>query len=186
VPLTHLDPQSALVVIDLQKGIVAMPTAHPTAEIVSRTAQLARLFRDRGLPVVLVNVTGRPAGRTDTVFPQRAFPPDWTELVAELEQQRGDIPISKRCVDAFTGTSLDESLRARGVTQIFLTGIVTGGGVEGTGRHAFDLGYNVVFVSDAMTDRSLDAHLYCLEKVFPRFGEVDITANVLVRLQPQP
>ena len=136
--------------------------------------------------MVLVNVTGRPPGRTDTVFPQRAFPPDWAELVAELEPQPGDIPISKRCVDAFTGTSLDESLRARGVTQVFLTGIVTGGGVEGTGRHAFDLGYNVVFVSDAMTDRSLDAHKYCLEKIFPRFGEVDIAAHVLASLQQQP
>jgi nicotinamidase-related amidase len=57
MPLTQLDPTAALIVIDLQKGIVGMPTAHPIAEIVERNAQLARAFRERGLPVVLVNVT---------------------------------------------------------------------------------------------------------------------------------
>ena len=59
MPLTKLDTNAALVVIDLQKGVVGLPAAHPIGEIVSRSAQLARAFRERGLPVVLVNVTGR-------------------------------------------------------------------------------------------------------------------------------
>jgi nicotinamidase-related amidase len=53
-------------------------------------------------------------------------------------------------VGAFIGTSLDECLRQCGVTQIFLTGISTSAGVESTGRSAYDYGYNVVYVADAM------------------------------------
>lgn len=182
MPLTQLDEHAALVVIDLQKGIVALNTAHPAAEIVERSAQLARAFRERRLPVVLVNVAGRAPGRTDAGAPKFAFPPDWTELAPELEAQPMDILITKQRVGAFLGTSLDADLRPRGVTQIFLVGIATSAGVESTARSAHDLGYNVVFVSDAMTDRDADNHRYCVEKVFPRFGEVESTENVLKAL----
>ena len=44
MPLTKLDINSALVVIDLQKGIVGLPTVHPISEIISQTAGLARAF----------------------------------------------------------------------------------------------------------------------------------------------
>ena len=125
MPLTKLDTIAALVVIDLQKGIVGMPTAHPAGEIISRTAQLARAFRERGLPVVLVNVSGRAPGRTEAGAPKLSFPPDWTELVPELEQQPSDYLVTKQRVGAFIGTSLDETLRQCGVTQVVLTGVAT-------------------------------------------------------------
>ena len=38
MPLTKLDSNAALMVIDLQKGIVAIPTVHPAAEIIVRGA----------------------------------------------------------------------------------------------------------------------------------------------------
>ncbi len=69
MPLTQLDTNTALVVIDLQKGIVRVPMAHPAAEIIGRAARLARAFREQGLPVVLVNVSGRAPGRTDAAPP---------------------------------------------------------------------------------------------------------------------
>ena len=61
--LTTLDAKTALVVIDLQQGIVAMPTAHPAAQVVTHAAALAEAFRRHGLPVVLVNVAGGAPGR---------------------------------------------------------------------------------------------------------------------------
>jgi nicotinamidase-related amidase len=179
MPLTQLDATAALIVIDLQKGIVGLPTVHPAAEIVARAAQLARAFRARGLPVVLVNVTGRASGRTDAGSPKFSFPPDWTELVPELEQQPGDYLVTKQRVGAFIGTSLDEILRQRGVTQVFVTGVATSAGVEATARSAYDYGYNVVLVVDAMTDRDAEAHRHSVEKIFPRLGETETTANVL-------
>ena len=183
MPFTRLDTTAALIVIDLQKGIVGLPTVHPAAEIVGRAARLARAFRKRGLPVVLVNVTGRAPGRTDAGGPKLSFSPDWTELVPELEQQPSDYIVSKQRVGAFIGTSLDDYLRQRGVTQVFLTGIATSLGVESTARSAYDLGYNVVFAVDAMTDRDAEAHRHSVEKIFPRLGEVDTTENVLKRLR---
>jgi nicotinamidase-related amidase len=186
MPLTKLDTTAALVVIDLQKGIVGLPTVHPVSEIIGRTAQLARAFRERGLPVVLVNVTGRAPGRTDAGAPTFSFPADWSEVVAELQQHPDDYIVSKQRWGAFIGTSLDDYLRQRGVTQIFMTGVATSAGVESTARSAYDHGYNVVLVTDAMTDRSEEAHRHCVEKIFPRLGETDTTDNVLKLLQEVP
>lgn len=179
MPLTSLDTRAALIVIDLQKGIVALPTIHPTSEIVARSAQLARAFRARGLPVVLVNVTGAAPGRTDAGPRKFTFSDDWAELVPELEQHPGDILITKQRFGAFIGTRLDEILRERGVTQVFITGVATSAGVESTARSAYDYGYNVVFVVDAMTDRDADAHRLSVENIFPRFSETETTENVL-------
>lgn len=179
MPLTQLDTTPALVVIDLQKGILALPVVHPISEIIDRTAQLARAFRERGLPVVLVNVTGSAPGRSDAGRPKFSFPPDWTELVPELEQQPDDYLVSKQRWGAFIGTSLDEYLRGRGVTQVVVAGVATSAGVESTARSAHDYGYNVVLAVDAMTDRDIDQHRHSIEKIFPRLGETAITAEIL-------
>ncbi len=186
MPLTKLDTTAALVVIDLQRGIVGMPTVHPAGEIIGRVAQLARAFRERGLPVVLVNVAGRAPGRTDAGFPKFSFPADWTELVPELQPHPSDHLVTKQRWGAFLGTTLDDYLRQRGVTQIFLAGIAPSIGVESTARSAYDLGYNVTLIVDAMTDRDADAHRHSVEKIFPRLGETDTTANVLKLLQELP
>jgi len=183
MPFTKLDPVAALVVIDLQKGIVGFPTVHPIGQIVARTAQLARAFRQRGLPVVLVNVAGMAPGRTDAGMPKFAFPPDWAELVPELDQHPNDHLITKQRWGAFIGTSLHDDLRHRGVTQIVLTGVATSIGVESTARSAYDFGYNVALVVDAMTDRDADSHRQSVEKVFPRLGETVITDDLLKLLE---
>lgn len=182
MPLTQVDAVAALVIIDLQKGIVARQTAHPASEIVSQAARLAEAFRRRSLPVALVNVAGRPRGRTEGGMPRGELPPDWAELVPELGQQPNDILITKNGTGAFTATNLEALLRERGVTQVFLAGIATSVGVESTARVAFDLGYNVVFITDAMTDLSADSHRNSVERVFPRLGELDTTAGVLAAI----
>ncbi|MGA3187681.1 MAG: isochorismatase family cysteine hydrolase [Bryobacteraceae bacterium] len=179
MPLTKLEPTAALIVIDLQKGIMGLSTVHPLPEIIDRSAQLARAFRKRGLPVVLVNASGLAPGRTDAARPKFSFPADFTELVPELEQQPSDHLITKQRWGAFLGTNLDEYLRQRGATQIVLTGVATSAGVESTARSAYDLGYHVTLVVDAMTDRDADSHLHSVEKIFPRMGETTKTDDVL-------
>ena len=179
MPLTTLDSSAALVVIDLQKGIVGLPLVHPGSEIVERSAQLARAFRERGLPVVLVNVTAPAPGRTDSGPRNFSFQPDWSELMPELEPQASDYLVSKQRPGAFIGTALHEFLQGRGVTQVVLTGVATSLGVESTARSAYDYGYNVAFIVDAMTDRDADSHRHCVEKIFPRLGETGTTEKVL-------
>lgn len=179
--LTQIDNVCALVVIDLQKGIIAMTTAQPTTEVIERSARLAGAFRGRGWPVVLVNVGGMAPGRTE-VKRNLSPPPNWAELVPELNRQPSDYTVTKMQIGAFYGTALEQILRRRGVTQVFLAGISTSAGVEATARNAYDHGYNVVLVVDAMTDRDADAHEHSVENIFPRIGETATTDDVLARL----
>lgn len=183
--LTQIDAVPALVVIDLQKGIVGLKTAHASGEIVARAAQLARAFREHQFPVVLVNVAGRAPGRIDAKF---NFAPsaDWMQLVPELDRQPTDYTVTKLQIGAFYGTALEQTLRRRAVTQVFLTGISTSAGVEATARTAYDHGYNVVLVTDAMTDSNPDAHRHTIETLFPRIGESTTTADVLAQLKTRP
>ncbi|HEY1429660.1 MAG TPA: isochorismatase family protein [Candidatus Tumulicola sp.] len=182
MPVTQLDPVAALVLIDLQKGIVSRPTAHPASEIVERCAALARAFRERSLPVILVNVAGQPAARTDAAT-SFSPPPDWTELVPELQPQPGDELITKMQIGAFYGTALERILRRRAATQIFFGGIATSIGVESTVRTAYDHGFNVVTVVDAMTDLNEQSHQHSVERIFPRLSQTATTADVLSLLQ---
>ncbi len=182
MPLT-LDDLPALIVIDLQKGIVAIPTAHPAGAIVERCARLARAFREKGLPVALVNVDGRAPGRTESTMPAGPRPPDWSDLVPELAAQADDIRVTKQRFGAFLGTALHAELQRRGVTQVVMAGISTSVGVESTARSAYDLGYNVAFVADAMTDRSVGSHRHSVENVFPRIGEIGTGEDVLRQLE---
>jgi nicotinamidase-related amidase len=179
MPLAKLDPIPALVVIDMQKGIVGLPTAHPADEIAGRIAKLARAFRKCGLPVVLVSVAGLAPGRTDAGPPNLTLAADWTQLIPELDQQPDDHLVTKFQPGAFHGTSLDQFLRRKGATQIVLTGISTSVGVESTARNAYDYGYNTVLVVDAMTDLDPEMHRHSIEKVFPRLGQSTTTDNVL-------
>jgi len=181
MPLSQLDPVSALVIIDLQKAIASMPTApHPASEVIARSAKLAAAYRAKGWPVVLVNVKGGAPGRTDAGPMGRGTPaPDWADLVPELNVQSTDYLVTKLSWGAFTGNTLDLFLRRKGVTQIILTGIATTIGVESTARSAHELGYNVVLVTDAMSDSSGENHQHSVDKVFPRLGETTLTEEVL-------
>src|SRR5689334_13230846 len=118
MPLTTLDPTPALVVVDLQKGIVS----GAIEQVVPSTAALAKTFRRHGLPVILINVTGRAPGRTEAGDRGSAstLPADWADIVDELDLQRGDHLITKRRRSAFHDTGLDTLLRDLGVTQVVL------------------------------------------------------------------
>ncbi|GIH61982.1 hydrolase [Microbispora siamensis] len=186
MPVTTLDPKTALVVIDLQKGVLAAPgNPYSTADVLARTVRLAEAFRARDLPVALVRVTaaadGADAvpGRTDLSRPGRAWPDGWDEIADDLAGHPRDIVVTKRNWSAFYGTDLDLHLRRRGVTQIVLTGVATSIGVESTARAAHEHGYHVALATDAMTDLDPEAHRHSVEKIFPRLGETGTTADIL-------
>lgn len=179
--LTTLDQKTALVVIDLQAGVVSLPTAHPIDAVVQNSVELAEAFREHGLPVVLVNVTGAPAGRTDrsAAGASMARPEGWEILVPELNQQPSDHLVTKRTRGAFTGTDLEKYLRDNGVTQVVVTGVATGSGVESTARHAHELGFNVTLAVDAMTDMSAEVHENSVTRIFPGIAETGTTREIL-------
>jgi nicotinamidase-related amidase len=183
--LTTIDPTSALVVIDLQKGIVSAHTDDAVTAVVKQAAYLAAEFRRHSLPVVLVNVTGRAPGRTEAGWSGggTALPAGWADLVDELDVQPTDHLITKRRRSAFHGTGLDTLLRDLGATQIVLAGISTSAGVESTARSASDYGYHVVLATDAMSDPDADSHRHSVERVFPKIGETATTAEVIDKVE---
>jgi len=177
--VTTLDPKTALIVIDLQKGIVSLPAAHPMDEVVKQVGALAEAFRAHGLSVVLVNVAGVAPGRTEQSRAPRAFPDGWTDLIPELNRQPQDHVVTKHTPGAFTNTGLEAHLRALGVTQVVIVGVATSNGVEVTARQAYELGFNVTLAIDAMTDLQAEAHAYSVTRVFPRIGETGATREII-------
>ncbi|NMP22475.1 hydrolase [Sulfobacillus sp. DSM 109850] len=187
----ELNPQkTALVVIDLQKGIAGMPTApHSAADVIRRTAQIADHLREVGGFVVLVHVGPSPDGKdalhpiTDNAPLRSGNPPaDWDQFVPEMTPKDGDHVVRKRQWGAFYGTDLDLQLRRRGIDTIILTGIATNIGVESTARDAYERGYQQIFVEDACSDLSEEAHAFAINHVLARIGRVRSTDEVLKAL----
>ena len=185
--VSTLDQNTALVVIDLQHGIIGSPGLAPLsgAEVLGNSVKLAEAFRAQGAPVVLVRVSFAPdfsdavPGRTENSGMGGLPPEGWDVIVDELAGNPGDILITKRNWGAFHGTGLDVQLRRRGITQIVLTGIATSIGVESTARAAHEHGYHVAIATDAVTDMNADAHHNSLERIFPRLGETGSTEEIL-------
>lgn len=183
MPVTTLDPRTALIIIDLQKGIVGLALADGIETIIDNSRQLADAFRRKGLPVVLVNVDGGAPGRAEQSRPPRDLPADWAEIVPELGAQPEDIRVTKRTWGAFASSDLEEKLKALGVTQVVITGVATSIGVESTARQAYEAGFNVTLAIDAMTDLQPDAHRASIAYIFPRLGETGMTQEIIDLLE---
>jgi nicotinamidase-related amidase len=181
--LTTLDAKTALIVIDLQHGIVRLPVAPLAADVViARAAQLVEQFRAASLPVALVNVAGGAPGRNEQARHAGDLPADWALLVPEMVPQPGDITVTKKTWGAFLNTDLHEQLQQRGVTQVVICGIATSIGVESTAREAYALGYNVTLATDAMTCLDGMTHTNSVERIFPRLGETGATSDIVALL----
>jgi nicotinamidase-related amidase len=187
-----LDPgTTALVIIDLQRGVAAMNVApHPAAEIIANTVRIAGPLKAAGGLVVPVRVAFS-AGGVDRLsqpvdapmqLPPGGMPANWSELVPEIAALPADFVITKRQWSAFHGTELDLQLRRRGVETIILTGIATGFGVESTAREGWQHNYAVVFAEDAMAAPTVEHHTFAVEKIFPRLGRTRSTAAIVAAL----
>lgn len=184
--------RTAVVVIDLQKGIAGMPggAPHTKSAVIANCARLLAAARAAGAQPVLVHVGGAPDGadrvktKTDESWKMSGPPgPDWSELIPELDRQPGDVVVLKRQWGAFYGTDLDLQLRRRGLTTIILCGISTEFGVESTARDAHERGFELIFAEDAMTGRAAESHANSVERIFPRLGRVRSTAEILAALE---
>jgi nicotinamidase-related amidase len=182
--------KTALVVIDLQKGIVGRQTApHASDLVVTKTTAMAEAFRKNGMPVFLVRVTPSPDGKdalrpiADAGMQAQSPPPDWAEIVPELGPKKGDFVITNRQWGAFHGTELDLQCRRRGLATIVLCGIATNIGVESTARFAYEYGYHQIFAEDAMAALSIEEHTATITKIFPRIGLVRKTDEILADLR---
>ena len=179
---------TALVVIDLQRGIAAQPTQpYPAHEVVRNAARLVQAFRNNRMPVFLVHVVNTPETmlkvNSDQSFSRTGtMPPDWSEFVPEIAPVPSDIVIAKKQWGAFYGTDLELQLRRRGIDTIVLCGISTDYGVESTARFAYEYGFQQVFAEDAMSSRSAEQHNAAVNFIFTKMGRVRKTNEILKAL----
>lgn len=186
-----LDPATtALVLIDLQRGIAAGHTAPNAApDVVSRAARLAAVCRRRGVLVILVRVDPGangalfPRPQADQPRPPMTFTPEWTELAPELGREPSDIVVTKHQPNAFYATNLEVQLARRGIRTIILGGISTNVGVEATARAAHERGLEQIFVPDVMAAREADLHEHSVKRIFPTLGRVRSLDIVLAALE---
>jgi nicotinamidase-related amidase len=184
LPVTAIDPRTALLVVDLQRGTAGNPTVHPMPEVTANASRLAAAFRQRDLPVVLIafDLNAATPGRSDLGRRSFSVPDGFTDLVPELDQRPGDLVVTKRTWSGFAGTGLDDLLRERGVSQVVIVGVATSFGVESTARDAYDRGYHVTIALDAVTDLRVESHEHSVTAVLPVLAETGSTADILAFL----
>lgn len=165
-----VDRRTALVAVDLMDRLVQRRcTPHHGVDVVERTLTLAHAVRGAGGLVVWLR-SERPGPE-----PQ----PMGSELAAAIVPAAADLLVVKQAWGAFHTTDLDERLRARDISSLWLTGIATNLGVESTARCANELGYQLVCVEDTMSGLDAGAHQHCVEAVLPRLGAVASHAELL-------
>jgi nicotinamidase-related amidase len=183
----ELDPKTtALVLIDLQKGIISRPLAPRSgADVVKNATELAECFRRAGAPIVLVNVAWssdfkdalrQPVDQPFTP-PSGGFPVGFSDLADGLEKP-GDLRITKRQWGAFHGTELDLQLRRRGIQTIVLGGISTNIGVESTARQAYEHGYSIILAEDATASQSAEMHAFSITNILPRISRISKVTDI--------
>ncbi|WP_143306651.1 isochorismatase family cysteine hydrolase [Chitinophaga vietnamensis] len=191
--ITTIDSTSALVLIDLQAPILGLPALHPIEGILDRAAALVAAFRRKQRPVVFVSVNsaGAPWVQARTQEPRQPLPPQmiqmmqdgsFVKIAPQLDPRPDDIYVTKQAWSAFYKTPLEEILSAKGITQIVLGGVATSMGVEGTARDAHMRAFHVSFATDAITDRSAQAHESSMQVIFPKLGELGTAADIIAKL----
>jgi len=174
---------TALLLIDLQKGVLAMPVApHPAAEVYQSSMQLAQRFRAANAPVVQVRVSfssdfaDAPRPPVDQPTNYASLPPGWDEFPEP--PPLSDLVITKRQWGAFYGTELDLQLRRRGMRRIVLGGVATNIGVEATARSAAEHGYELVIPENLCSSSSAEMHAFSFKYLLPRLARITTSDEI--------
>ena len=139
-------PRTALVVIDVQNGVVA--GAHDRDRVVATIATLVDRARAQGTPVVWVQHSGEGL----------QVGSDAWQYVPELVRQESEPLVHKEFGDSFEATDLEQVLAERGIGSLLVTGAQTDMCVRSTLHGALARGYDATLVSDAHTTEDLSAY----------------------------
>lgn len=189
----------AHVIVDLQVGFVAegAPVEVPaTREMFGEVNAVSRAVREAGGTNVFLRYTYDAKEKLpwnvwfDNYMSQTQFDimrdaftrgADNWQLAPELEVEDGDLIIDKTRFSALIpGTcDMDEQLRARGIDTLIITGTLTNCCCESTARDALQMGYNVLFLTDANATLSDDEHNATLISMTAIFADVMDTRHLL-------
>jgi nicotinamidase-related amidase len=187
-----LDPsKTALLLIHWQNEIASpegrnsqdMPQRVREQGILQRTQAVLDAARGQGMLVVYINgvhASGYPELGARTV-PLAAMlisrgsmqKGTWgVEVIDELKPIDGEILLDNYSPSGFSSTPLDVILRARGITNLVISGIATHVAVESTTREAFNLGYTVYTLEDCCTSTTQEIHEWSIKNTLSFFGFV--------------
>ena len=190
--MLELSKRSALIVIDLQAGILdPEPVPYGKTQVIERSVALARAFAAAGMPTVLTTTdfapgyADAPKGAADApwALPAEGLPPGFARLVPEIDALQAEVRIVKRQMSAFFGAELDLQLRRRGCDTVVVCGVATNMGVEGTARAAFDLNYHVVIAEDACGSVAPGLHEFAVDRILPRISRVRPSDEIVRAVQ---
>jgi nicotinamidase-related amidase len=136
-------PNTALVVIDVQKGVVT--GTHQRDAVVANISTLVDKAREEGVPIVWVQHSGEQMKKGSDAW----------EYVPELVLQESEPLVHKTFGDSFEDTDLAEVLAKAGVGRLVVTGAQTDACIRATIHGAFTRGYDVTLVGDAHTTGDL-------------------------------
>ncbi len=136
-------PNTALVVIDVQNGVVA--GNYNRDGVVANIASLVDKARAENVPVVWVQ-------HSDENTPEGS---EGWQYVPELKLEETDPLIHKHYGDSFEATNLEEELSRLGVGRLIVTGAQTDACIRSTIHGAFTRGYDTILVGDAHTTEDL-------------------------------
>ncbi|MCU1392063.1 MAG: putative isochorismatase [Ilumatobacteraceae bacterium] len=138
-------PNTALLVIDVQNGVVAGTPRRD--EVVANISSLVERARADGASVVWIQHSG----------PDLVEGSDAWQYVPELHRDDAEPLVHKVHGDSFEATSLESELAARGVGRLVVAGAQSDACIRGTIHGGFVRGYDVTLVSDAHTTEDLTA-----------------------------
>jgi nicotinamidase-related amidase len=134
----------ALLIIDVQVGIIEGFHAYRGGEVLAKINRLLAKARASNTPIIYVQQDGE-AGH-----PLEAGSAGW-EIHPDIKPRDGELIIRKRASDSFFETTLQQELERRGIRRLIITGCMTEYCVDTTSRRAVSMGYDVTLVSDAHT-----------------------------------
>jgi len=166
-------PTSALVIVDLARDFVYPGGTIADAggaeyqaraqEIIPRLAQLIETARRSGVVVVYATDAHSYDDTELKKWPPHAMKgSEWAQIVEQLAPAPGDVVLEKSTYSPFVSTDIRQELRRRGVTRLYMAGLHTDCCVRHTSGDAFQLGLDLVWITDAMqafTDESHQAGL---------------------------
>ena len=185
MPVSIPDLNHAVVLcMDLHTSIVSIYTKGQEDNYLDRVARVQAAARQRGIPVIHVQVGFRPGlpeiSDRNLLFSAIKSSSQWQQLFIgpggaihpRVAPQGNEIVVTKHRGSAFTGTDLEMILRAQAIDTLVLMGIATSGVVLATLLHAADADYRVAVVSDCCLDRDPEVHVCLVEKYFPLMATV--------------
>lgn len=185
----EISRRAALIVIDVQKGMVGLDLSAPLDRLVARARMMIDAFRQADLPVIFVRrdhsaAEGQRAPRrVDQSLHVHEWQPSMADLLEGLDVKESDTVITKYQWGAFHQTVLDLELRLRDVEQLVLCGVATGIAIESAARAAHDLRYELCFATDTMADPDPRRHKASVELNFPLMGQCASSEEIVAALR---